>query len=243
MALVIASVLKHCTNDQIMRRTFLLLLLVIVSLLLCVQCNKHCNSEQLDDLYFTAKELAVVPYQGTETLVFKNSNGDSICFTGQGRTSHMDARVSNTEPEDDECFGDTRNAEDNAVVFKSGNTDSIISVHLYFPHPFANYEALKTISFHYGYKATYNVDLFHGTYGFFGDSIANAYPYNTYFYYVDYFISGYYSSLTLVNKTYTRVYELMYYNGQGKVLYYNVTQGIVGYKESSGIIWYLDSVY
>jgi hypothetical protein len=228
-------------NEKIMRKTVLLLALVSLSSFLFIQCKKDCNSKQLDDKYFTAQELAIVPYNGTEILVYKNSDGDSICFTGQGRISRMDARVSNPDHDQEECAGDKRNAEDNFVTFKSGNTDTIISVGLYFPRPFDDYENLKTINF----TCSFTTNHFYGHYGFYGDTIANHYLYLDFYNSDYYFISGYFSALTLINRTYYRVYELkdFNYNGFGNTLYYNVMQGIVGYKESTGTIWYLDRKY
>ena len=51
-------------NHKIMRKIVLIFALVSLSSLLFIQCKKDCNSKQLDDKYFTAQELAIVPYNG-----------------------------------------------------------------------------------------------------------------------------------------------------------------------------------
>jgi len=224
-------------NDKIMRKTVLLLLFVTITMLMFVQCKK-CKSKQLDDKNFTDLERQIIPYNGTETLVFKNLNGDSICFTGQGRTTRMNSNVEYPDHHEDECAGDRRNSESINVTFRCGNTDSTISIVLYFIKPFGEFENLKIIIF----DCSNIFDNFYAIYGFYGDTILNTHLYYDCTYNYNYNITGYFNSLTLANKTYSNVYEFMIFNGHGRTLYYTRLQGIVGCKEMSGIIWYLDRI-
>ncbi len=226
---------------MIMRKIVLLLGIVSLSSFLFIQCKKDCNSKELDDKIFTDIELDVVPYNGAETLVFKNSNGDSMVFSGQGRSSTMVRRVANPDHDEDECAGDYRNTESNIVKFKHG-IDTIMSIELGFYRPFGDDENMKNIDFRY-YKENLNYSYFYGNYRFFAKTSNSDTIEGLSFYgYSYYFITNYYSSLTLVNKTYTRVYELTYFNSFGFSLFYSVVQGLVGYKESTGTIWYLDRI-
>lgn len=218
-----------------MKKTVLIIISGILFSLLFAQCKKECNSTQIEDKTFTVQQLAIVPYDGTETLVFKNLQGDSICFTGQGRASEMSLKYSNPDAGEDDCIGNYRNTETNSVKFNCG-TDSLISLKLYFPFPFNELESLTVIRIAF-------CDQFNAAYSFYGDTINN---YNLYYSYYGYscpdFVSGYYSDISFGDKTFHAVYELMFYNSQGKTLYYSVSQGIVAYKESSGTIWYLDKM-
>lgn len=221
-----------------MKRTILLISLMTVLSFLFVECKKNCNSKELDDKTFTDMERNIVPYNGSETLIFKNSIGDSLVFIGQGRTSKMDNRVEFPDHDEDECAGNTRNAESNQVSFKCGNTDSIIRIALDFWRPFDNDENIKLIDFSYSSIGYVSSNYFYGTYMFYSDTLVS--PTNAWQNF--YLITAYYNSLTLINKTYQRVYELSFFNSYGRTLYYNIIQGVVGYKESSGTIWYLDRI-
>lgn len=67
-----------------------ILIIIVVSLtLLNAQCKNDCESKKIGDLNFTQDELNIVPYNGTETLVFRDSLNDSILYNGNSRETKI----------------------------------------------------------------------------------------------------------------------------------------------------------
>lgn len=225
-----------------MKRTVFLLIVMVLSSLLFVQCKK-CKTEELSDKNFTAEDLAIVPYNGTEKLTFKNEVGDSICFTGQGRSSTMNVTYEVRDWDGEECHGDHRMVEFNKIEFTCDNADTTIAVYLRFHHPFNETENEKHILIEWEHSDNNASPEFFGIYTFYSDTIKSpeSYPDSYYGIILNYY--GSYYPLHIGNKTFTRVYEMTYFDSFGFSIYYSVSQGIVGFKERSGTVWYLDRMY
>jgi hypothetical protein len=225
-------------NDRIMRRTFLLFT-IIIFVALFDSCD-HCN-DTLDDKNFTLDEINIVPYTGNETIVLKDSVGDSICLTGQGRRSAMIYRSSNPEYDNNDCSTDYRNSEVVYFDYKFADMpDTTFSIWLDFYRPFYDKENVKdfTIFFYDKSGNDGGHSIFSATYTFEVNSLMNPVS-GSYF---TSYISEFYNTFTLLNKTFTSVYEFRNpYFGSFSV-YYSIDQGLIGYIDSAGTKWYLDKI-
>ena len=59
---------------------FFILILTFFTILIMAfsSCKKNCESNNLGNVSFTPTDLQIVPYKGTETLIFKDSLGRCI---------------------------------------------------------------------------------------------------------------------------------------------------------------------
>jgi hypothetical protein len=213
----------------------ILSLLFLLSTLTFVKCDR-CRQKKLSDKKFTQEELNVAPYNGFEELIFRDSIGNSIYFTGQGRTSTMQLIHETWDWDGEECPGDNRQVERVDFSFNiNHSTDTTLLLSLLFIHPFNEYENDKYIRFAFD-----NIG-FSGIYSFEAGIIMNPkYPA-----WSDSYIPAFYDTLTIFNKTFYSVFELKnnYYGNEPNDLlsvYYSISRGIIGFKKGSGTTWYLD---
>jgi hypothetical protein len=199
-----------------------------------MRCGK-CREKELSDKKFTTSELSILPYNGTETLTFKDSIGDSVCYYGQGRKDEMDITHEAEYPNDAGCYdGGYRQVESVSVDFHH-NPDTTFNIRLFFYHPFGDMENDKYIDF------TFSGGVFACPYSFEAGTIMKPKLSG----WNDFYVAAIYNSLTLVNKTYSNVYELKRYHVANypqmlTSVYYSISKGIVGFKKKSGETWYLD---
>jgi len=222
-----------------MKNSILIPAMVLFAFLF-VQC-KRCKQAELSDKKFTQEELNILPYTGNEKLVFKDSQDDSVCYTGQGRVSTMKLNHAVMDWDGEECQGDYRQVEWNEIKFKSDSSDTTISISIYFYHPFNDYENDKMILFDFSYPNPNGQAMLHSVYSFEAGSLMDSKHGQGHYVYV----SAFHNTITLGNNTYSSVYELRnsYYENQPldvTTLYYSLLKGIVGYKKISGTIWYLN---
>ena len=220
-----------------MKKKLLLFTIIALSTFFFVDCKK-CKSKQYDEKILVDDDLLVLTYTGNEKLVFKNAIGDSMCFTGQGRSSEMEERSSNPDYDGSGCMPDKRMVEKNSVRFKYDNADTTLSIDLMYYSPFGSYENDKVIVFRYYHEMSSRI--FDGIFSYSLAEIENPKISSLTDFY---FISAYYHVVTLGNKTFNDVYELICFGYPGVALYYSVVNGIVGIKRPSGVLWYLDRKY
>jgi hypothetical protein len=227
-----------------MKRT-LLLMLFLLSAFTLMRC-KRCKQEELPDKKFTQQEQAIIPYAGSETLTFKDSSGDSVCYTGQGRISTMNLNHEVMDWDGEECQGDYRQIESVSLNYKGTNSDTTIGFRMRFYHAFNDYENDKIFSLSISYSTPNMENIFYGSFSFELNTLINnihgQLPLQSY-------ISAFHDTLTILNKKYYSVYELtwdtsnilpQYQHLFVSSVYYSISQGLVGYKKTTGAIWYLD---
>lgn len=211
------------------------MIIIVASLsLLSTQCHKDCVSEKLGEIRFTQNELNIVPYDGTETLVFKDSINDSIIYIGTGRNSKYTFDVRHEFPDNYECPGNYYNTEINYTKFEGTNNSKIL-IDLYMDSPFLG-NLKKYIYIRISYN---NIDTwyFDGEMIFDATNVQNASPSNA-------CVLAFNDSLIIGSNTFFNVYTLMQIilpnNLKNlQVIYYTFSNGIVGFKTEEGHLWYL----
>ena len=124
-----------------MKRKILFPIITIISLLIFIQCKK-CHNKFLGNIDFTQTDLNIVPYNGTENIIFKDSIGDSLYFHSGFRQVGAYQKVPIHSYEQDQCEPDFYYYANNYTYFKEGNNDFGLDLEL----SFMNYGSIK--SFH-----------------------------------------------------------------------------------------------
>jgi len=206
-------------------------------------CKKKCVQNQVADLKFTAKDLGINPYSGTETMTFKSLAGDLLVLSAGGR--QLDRRTvyqidnETAKLDHDGCQGDYFTSDEDMMTFKTNPDDSMtfIYINLYFRYTFEYPVSDKNI-FLFFYHGNHNSG-FGGNFRFNNDSLFN-YPAK-----LD-SIVGYHSQVTIGPKTFTNIYELYSHNEDTRntewfpIAYYSLKDGFCGVKSNFGTVWYLD---
>ncbi len=227
-----------------MKKIILTITLAGLSILMFLSCHKDkCDSDYLGQVAFTEEDLKIVPYNGTETLVFTDSLGNTMSFIGQGRFSRLfdNKHFQYYDPgyDPDFCVGDYFDTETNYTRL-SGDIikDFYIRINLSMNsgHPFhQNIEKIIVFTVAYLYESK---KYFFSTSFYFNVPILT----NPLFDNESSII--YKDSLMLDKKYYSSVYVLEqlqdpYGLKNLKYLYYTIKEGIVGFKTKEGHLWYL----
>jgi len=212
-----------------MKKSLYIIITSTVLIFLFNQCHeKECDGNKLGDLKFTQTDLNILPYSIIDTIIFRDSIGDSICYYPNG------IRHSTTRLVGDEC-SDYYNTELNITRFKGIDEQTYMHLYLDFTWPFAT-EKKKTIQIIVHYKDSIEWS-FNAIYVF--DSL-KLYDYST----ESYAILGYCDSLYVGPNMFHSVYTLeqTYIPSEHrnlKTLFYSLIEGIVGFKTDDGHLWYL----
>jgi len=216
-----------------MKKNCFLLFSLIVSFFWFSSCHK-CQEAQLPSQTFSQQELNVNPYFATETLVFKDFNGDSIEFVGVKRTTFQTKYFSN-DPNGDEvmkdnCFGDYYYSENNSTVFQNPSNERHFELDLCFSNEFQTGTLEKQIIFNIN-NLNPTVYYYLETFCITTDSIFNSpsSPYNK--------VLAYYNSYQIGNKLFTKVYKLGCKSGN--YLFYTMKDGLVGFLTDKYILYSL----
>ena len=228
-----------------MKKVLSLIILMSVYVLMFDSCNKGCVSKNLGTINFTPTDLQIVPYNGTETLTFNDSLGNSIIFTGKGRISsnpNDDNKHSECPDGDcggnDICFGNYYYTQTNSIQFQGQNSDFQINILLDMAEGSFHKDISKCFSITVKFKDGANIWLF---------SCPSLYSYSFDAMKISSLVKGYNSlsythTLVIGPKTFNSVYVLgqigIAYNNL-EYVYYTINEGIVGFRTVTGKRWYL----
>lgn len=184
----------------------------------------NCNTTDEGDFKLANEDLQIVPYNGTETLIFKNPAGDSVVFYGAGRHSNLDQRYRSCDYNTD-CCDFVYYIEIERTIFAASNNSR-----MYF-----RLERERDSFNNFGISISCSDNL---VFNFFEN-----YKFNS---------NGIFCStssiivtndtLTIAGKEFYSVYEFKRNNcntPELPIVYYSLTQGIVGFKTIENVEWYL----
>ena len=192
-----------------MKKKYFILLSAFFFLLIFNQCKKEAKC--LGKLTFTEAELKIIPYTGNETLVFKDSIGDSLIFKINDRGSYTYPYFKNPDSYEQTDYYEY---EYNYISFI--NNDKI---DLRFSNPFISNKTIKYFDI--------NFNSFTGTYEFDANNIAPSVFHDTLT-----IINKTFNSVYEL--------KTLYLNLSGNsLLFYTFNEGIVGF-ENNGKYWYLE---
>jgi hypothetical protein len=238
------SLFANKQNYETMKINVFKLAVLCSMLLVFTQCRKS-NDEILikegvkkGEVTLTNAELNIVPYQLNDSVVFRDSIGNSHTFKVSYRETHFNRTFKD---------GGTDNTTDyyeieNLSVWLSDNNGYYIRLELTAPLPqYCSNQWINKNYFVICFEPAYAMDS-----TFFRSTFPN-YVDTTDFYYTLNGVSiPYHSSITIFNKTFSSVYELISYNDNASEnyiqrVYYTTSQGIVGYQTKGGKDWCLDN--
>ena len=223
-----------------MKKAPILFTLAISLCLIFYQCQKTCNSKKLGDIRFTQTDLNIVPYNGMENLIFKDSTDDTISMhpeVSKGRNSIYDDKHYERYYSPEECPPNYYYTEGNYTHFIGTDYHTSIWTDLYFEDPFVT-PLKKVIVIDVAYKDSQEW-YFSSTFYFDASLLYDRSPREVN-------IVAFNDSLTIGPKQFKNVYTLRqnvdpYGLKNLKIVYYSVTSGVVGFKTDEGHIWYLES--
>jgi len=227
-------------NEKNMKKYFIVTLLAFMCSLALIQCQKKCVSKELGVIRFTQSDLNIVPYAGTENLLFKDSIGDSISEHPEvvpGRISDYNNYYDGYCCLEDVCPPDHYVVQGNYTHFEGKDYKTSIEVDLGFEDPFST-PLKKSIGIVVSYEDSQQW-YFSGYFNF--DSLKLTNP-----------SSGRVSIVTFNDilkigpKQFFKVYTLKQNEDpQGlkniQIVYYSINSGVVGFKTDQGHLWYFDS--
>ena len=217
-----------------MKSTIFKLIVITCISLLFSQCKKEeeniiSESQMLGTVELGKSGMELVPYQLNDTLTFKDSLGNSQQFIVVNKRTQFKRYHKGGGGTD--LTSDYYDIEALNVILK-GYKDNYFTFDLTAPLP-------KDISnFHINKYYLYinmNLDI--------------SVPSSSYFSYIDtmdfyYNLEGeaipFYSSITLLNNTYSSIYELAD-NSAAEKVFYSTSLGIVGFRTKDNELWYLDN--
>jgi hypothetical protein len=100
-----------------------ILIIFLVPILGFYSCNK-CKTEDMGKYYFAQEDKLINPYTGNETLIFKDSIGNSVSYVGAGRNITMSNQYTMQDPSnyDNDCMSSEWYVEEHRTVFWDNNT-------------------------------------------------------------------------------------------------------------------------
>jgi hypothetical protein len=211
-----------------MNRNLLIITFIAILIVISFESCDSCHTDYLGKYKFTGTDLSIVPYLENETIIFKDSTGDSLPFYCSGRSSY-EQQYYQANSNDDECPLATYYADVHDVRF-TGQTNA-----LHFILSFSNitHPPVRKII---GITLSYTRDQKYGFDCFFEFDNLNLIDINesSDLYYSD--------SISIGPKKFYNVYTLEQYysfNENLQYLYYSSSIGIVGFCTDTGHYWYL----
>lgn len=203
-----------------------------------IQCKRECNTEKLGDLKFSQSDLKIVPYNGFENLIFKDSIGDTISMhpeVSTGRHNKYDNRYYENYFYQDDCIPNYYYVEQNYTHFIGKDYHTSIWVEMYFDNLFAD-SLKKYIIIRVAFEDSqrwyfYNAFYFNSNGLYDGFSQKSS-------------IVSYSDSLKIGQKMFKKVYKLQQLEEPDGVknlqyVYYSLIDGVVGFKTKEGHLLYL----
>ena len=226
-----------------MKKLLPLIALFSVYILIFNSCKK-CVQNNLGTVTFTQTELQIVPYTGTETLMFLDSLGDSLTFKGNGRRDYGFQWFQCPQGDcpgaggEDDCRGNYYFTEENITAFYSNKSYIYRVIQLYFSMD-------QGTTFHQNIKKNFSIEVgfydkkywdFDWGYNIDGLKLSTSNGGNLSF--KDSIIVGpkkFYSVYVLEQISTSSSYANLQY------VYYTFKEGVVGFKEQGGKTWYLSN--
>lgn len=219
-------------------KTALIVLFASSFIIIFNSCNK-CHTKNKGELKITNADLSILPYAGNEVLVYKDSIGDSICFSPEKYRETLTSKHHYTEWDQGHCEPDYYVTEMNYTSFKGSNSDNKMDFSLYFYDPFDEVEN-KQINIALFYKDTEKWE-FYCNYRFSDGRIMENNPN------IGNHLLEFNDTLTVGFRKYDSVYTLIqtvfpssYKNL--KYVYYTTSKGVVGFKTENGHLWSLPPI-
>jgi hypothetical protein len=211
-------------NLTTMKKTIFTLFIFILGLTLFNSCRECPKEKFKGDFTFSESEAKILPYEGHETLTFKDSIGDTVCFHGGTRRSIMTQGYHFPEGET-ECYSEYWNYEETRLSF-TGKNGSYIFIYLEKNHEERNFFEIITYV-----NAPYD----------FGFTVYSQFSSNN-FYCGQEDIAIPLDSIKINNKTFYSVYEIYYDCALGyiPIVYYTINDGIVGFMTLDYKKWNLE---
>lgn len=218
-----------------MKKNIFFLSFLFLSLVAFYQCHRDIEPSKLGTFDFTEQDRSIVPYNGGEILVFRDSLGDSIPVTVENRyIGYMEIHENNNDP--DANYYDVEHDQ----IMAPG----IFDIWLSNTCPPIAPSGVKGFQIDLFYLHAYHPEIkgsFEGTWGF--DS-GNLFQLQNGTHSL-----AFYDSLTIVNKKYYSVYDLSHTGAMPPDsietfinVYYSVTYGFAGFKTSKGRRWYIEKI-
>jgi len=197
-----------------------------------------CQSNLLGSVRFTQEDLNIIPYKGSEQLVYIASSGNQIIFNGANRISHYGAegyQYVEFPKSDDYCPGNYYYTETNAMDFHGTTSGSWLNFDMAMTNPF-----IGPIQKHLGISLTVRDSVnwvFSDIYRF--DSL------QLFTYDPPYGTIPVNDSVLIGSKIFYKVYVLQ--SGKKKdssvgylqTVYYSLTEGVLGFRNEPGETWCL----
>jgi hypothetical protein len=191
-----------------------------------VHCDS-CRSELLGYKEFTQSDLSIIPYNGSETLIFKDSLNDTMSFSNGKRYSTY-TELMHEHPENYDCLGNYYRCQTNYTSFIQTGGHGSLDFRLFFYDIFHSTDS-KYFSIQL-YYAKSDSGSFSGAFLFNQNNILETNP--------NYGNSpDLTASMVLGPKTFSMVYTFKFDNQ--KIIYYSFSKGVVGFKTAKGHLWYL----
>jgi hypothetical protein len=213
-----------------MKKAVSILVLIIFFISIFNSCKKNCESENLGTFKFTSTDLQIIPYQGTDSLIFSDSLGNSITYNGIGRGSVEDYhdQYPNLNNDPNFCIGNYFYTENNDVAFGVNGKDYHFGINLSLSmdsgSPFGQ-NIKKIFGFDISYKDTkdwyFGITLNIDGLRLSGNNIS------------------YKDSLKIGPNKFFSVYVMTQNNDNLKTVFYTISQGVVGFRTNNGHTWYL----
>lgn len=179
----------------------------------------HCKKEvgkNFGTLKFTEAELNIIPYKANDTIIFKDSIGDSLVYKSEGRFSEMYRYYRDPDNYGYKTASDYYDFERNTARFNNNGPKLVLE----FDNPFITGRIVK----YFKIICNFNNDYFSEWYEFEANNITP---------------SIYHDTLKIINRKFYSVYELKENNASSTQLFYTFKEGIVGFKTNDGKYWYL----
>ncbi len=209
-----------------MKRKIFLLSVGMILVMVFVQCNKCGKPKNLGTVDFISTDLSIVPYSGTEKIVFKDSVGYSLYFYSGYRKFGEYEKDHIFEYYYGECEPDYYYIRNNVTHFEQANNYGYLELELlvyYYDNAFHKLFYLQiqyTDSQDWVFDSRFAFNDLSVLMGIHADNVSFS------------------DSLFVGPNKYYNVYTLTS-NNNIKTAYYNTSQGLLGFKTDEGLLWYL----
>jgi hypothetical protein len=198
------------------------------------QCEKEeiqqeITGEKRGEIKLTDAELAIIPYQVNDSIIFKDSLGNSQTFKVDSRQINLSRYYRNGGTDTKTDYYDI----ERLYVLLSNDNGTSFVFEMYAPLP--SYVSDLNLGKNYLMIWTNAFGVANNHYSF-----SNYIDPTNFYYSIQGASIPYHASFTIINNTYNSVYELTETSSSRKI-YYNQENGIVGFKAENDVNWYLDN--